>query len=91
LGRHLEQIALFILPEVSEENEDSGSDHDSDDDNVPTAPPTKSKTSSVGQRVKERYVTAQSYLKAGTGINDFDKNGWAPIHKAASLVVIRWL
>jgi hypothetical protein len=32
LGRHLEQIALFILPESSEENEDSGSDPGSDDD-----------------------------------------------------------
>jgi hypothetical protein len=32
LGRHLEQIALFILPQSSEENEDSGSDPGSDDD-----------------------------------------------------------
>ncbi|KAI5789384.1 hypothetical protein FPQ18DRAFT_261656, partial [Pyronema domesticum] len=83
LGRHLEQISLFILPEDSEENEDSSSDYDSDDDNISTAR-TKSKTASIGQRIKERYVRAQSYLKAGTGINDFDKNGWAPIHKAAS-------
>ncbi|KAI5792247.1 hypothetical protein FPQ18DRAFT_378468 [Pyronema domesticum] len=82
LGRHLEQIALFILPEASE-NEDSGSDHDSDDGNISTAPDMESKTPSLGRRFQGGLLTAQNFLKTGSGINAFDGKGYTPIHKAA--------
>ncbi|KAI5792248.1 ankyrin repeat-containing domain protein [Pyronema domesticum] len=82
LGRHLEQIAPFILPEASE-NEDSGSDHDSDDGNISTAPDMESKTPSLGRRFQGGLLTAQNFLKTGSGINAFDGKGYTPIHKAA--------
>jgi ankyrin repeat protein len=87
LGRHLEQIALFILPESSEENEDSGSDQgpDSDDAEISTAPDTetKSRTASLGRRFQGGLFTAEHFFKTGTGINAFDGEGFTPIHKAA--------
>jgi ankyrin repeat protein len=85
LGRHLEQIALFILPEASEENEDSGSDHDSDDGNISTASDsdTKSKASSLRRRFQWQLSATEYFFKTGTRINAFDGEGYTLIHKAA--------
>jgi hypothetical protein len=83
LGRHLEQISLFILPEESEENEDSGLDHDSDDGGISKTPDTKSRTSSLARHFKWKLFMAENFFKTGTGINTFDAEGYTPIHRAA--------
>jgi uncharacterized C2H2 Zn-finger protein len=80
LGRHLEQIALFILPDASEENEDAGTDHDSDDGDISTGLDTKSKTSSLGRRFQGGLLSTQYFFKTGTRINAFDDYVYTLIH-----------
>jgi ankyrin repeat protein len=83
LGRHLEQIALFILPGSSEqENEDSDQSPDSDDDaeyssTVPSR--SKEKATSFGQRFR---FAAETFIKTGSGINAYDDYGYTQLHRA---------
>jgi ankyrin repeat protein len=42
------------------------------------------------KRWTDQHVATQTYLKAGTGINGFDRQGKAPIHKAIENGDVKW-
>jgi uncharacterized C2H2 Zn-finger protein len=97
LGRHMEQIALFVLSGADDQDEEGGDEPDSDEDddaetnlpstaNIPSKD-VKRKPPSLGKRF---LSTTQTYLKAGTGINFYDSKGLAPLHKAARTGDVKW-
>ncbi|KAI5793544.1 ankyrin repeat-containing domain protein [Pyronema domesticum] len=81
LGRHMEQIALFILPGASEEDEEIEQDPDSDDEiafeEIRNAG-YEGETIGVIDLVK---FMAKTYINTGPGVGAYDSAGYAPIHR----------
>jgi ankyrin repeat protein len=82
LGRHMEQIALFILPRASEEDVDvDDMDHDSDDDGDTADAIGGEQKKSTTAMQRARFL-AEHFVITGGGVNAYDTDGYTPLHKA---------